>query len=73
VPFFVPKGAIVKQLAEEYPDLPILLDWKGVLAKPLALGKDTVLAVAFRDGKQVESSRSKASPAEAARLASRFP
>lgn len=68
VPFFVPKSAIVRQLAEEYPDLPLLLDWKGALGKPLGFGKEQTLVVAIKDGAVVAASRSPASRAEARRL-----
>jgi hypothetical protein len=68
VPFFVPKGAITKQLAADYPGLPILLDWKGALSKALAPGKDKAVAVIYRGGSAIIRIRGVASAAEAARL-----
>ncbi len=68
VPFFVPKGAITKQLAADYPSLPILLDWKGSLSKALAPGKDKAVAALYRGGSLVLKLRGIASAAEAARL-----
>ncbi len=68
VPFFVPKGAITKQLAADYPSLPILLDWKGALSKALAPGKDKAVAAFYRGGSLILRVRGIASAAEAARL-----
>jgi hypothetical protein len=68
VPFFVPKGAIIKQLAADYPGLPILLDWKGALSKALALGKDKAVVALYRGGSVLVRVRGVASAAEAARL-----
>ncbi|HAE21517.1 MAG TPA: hypothetical protein DCG47_04220 [Spirochaetaceae bacterium] len=68
VPFFVPKGAIIKQLAADYPALPILLDWKGSLSKALAPGKDKAVVALYRGGSQIIKVRGIASAAEAARL-----
>lgn len=68
VPFFVPKAAIIKQLASDYPSLPILLDWKGSLAKALAPGKDKAVVALYKAGALVLKVRGTASEAEAARL-----
>ena len=53
VPFFVPKSAIVKQLREDYPGLAIMLDWKGVVAKAVSLGKLKNVAEAWSGGRRV--------------------
>ena len=53
VPFFVPKSAIIKQLREDYPGLAIMLDWKGVVAKAVALGKLKNVAEAWSGGLRV--------------------
>ena len=52
VPFFVPKNAIIKQLAADYPDLSILLDWKGSLGTILAAGKSTATATVYAGSRQ---------------------
>ena len=51
VPFFVPKNAIIKQLALDYPNLPILLDWKGSLGPLLSVGRYKTTASLFIGGR----------------------
>lgn len=53
VPFFVPRSAIVKQLREDYAGFPILLDWKGVVAKAVSLGKLKNVAESWSGGRKV--------------------
>lgn len=53
IPFFVPKSSVIKQLKEDYPGLPILLDWKGAVAKAVGMGKLKNLAEAWSFGKRL--------------------
>jgi hypothetical protein len=51
LPFFVPRGAVAKDLKDKYPDMPLLLDWKGeVLARLKAPRKTTSVLVFGPDG-----------------------
>jgi hypothetical protein len=50
VPFFVPKNAIIKQLVADYPDVPMLLDWKGSLEPVLSAGKSSATATVYSGG-----------------------
>jgi len=51
VPFFVPKNAIIKQLVADYPDVPMLLDWKGSLGLVLSAGKSKATATVYAGGR----------------------
>jgi hypothetical protein len=51
VPFFVPKNAIIKQLAADYPDVPMLLDWKGSLGPVLSAGRSKATATVYSGGR----------------------
>ena len=53
MPFFVPKAPTIKKLQKEYPDTPILLDWKGELAKRVSLQKSDIVVELFRDGASI--------------------
>lgn len=53
VPFFVPKNAIIKQLAADYPDVPMLLDWKGSLGPVLAAGKSKATVTVYSGGRML--------------------
>ncbi|HOX91926.1 MAG TPA: hypothetical protein PLC54_03325 [Spirochaetales bacterium] len=69
VPFFVPKSSIIKQLKEDYPTLSVILDWKGVLAKALGMGKLKNLAEAWSAGKRLARAEGTADAARAVSLA----
>ncbi|MBL8967400.1 MAG: hypothetical protein JNG85_10335 [Spirochaetaceae bacterium] len=45
LPFFVPKGGIVKQLQADSPKRPVLLDWKGEAATRLGVAKGGPAAI----------------------------
>jgi hypothetical protein len=51
VPFFVPKNAIIRQLAADYPDVPMLLDWKGSLGPMLSAGRSKATATVYSGGR----------------------
>lgn len=45
LPFFVPKGAVRKDLQEKLPKTPVLCDWKGKVYADLGFPKDATIAV----------------------------
>jgi hypothetical protein len=47
LPFFVPRGAVAKDLREKHPDMPLLLDWKGDASARLKAPKKTTSVLAF--------------------------
>lgn len=51
VPFFVPKNAIIKQLVADYPEVPMLLDWKGTLGPALSAGKSKATVTLYSKGR----------------------
>ena len=46
LPFFVPKNAVRKNLAELLPGTPVLLDWKGKVYPALGFPDGAVISVA---------------------------
>lgn len=47
LPFFVPRGAVAKDLKDKHPDLPLLLDWKGEVSARLKAPKKTTSVLVF--------------------------
>jgi hypothetical protein len=70
LPFFVPRAMVIANLGAKYPELPILLDWKGELRRILAPWKGEAVVIAYRDGKVVTRAVGLSSAAEASRIAS---
>jgi len=50
VPFFVPRASVATSLRKDHPDLPILLDWKGVLCAAFDVGKAGVVVEHWQGG-----------------------
>lgn len=68
VPFFVPKNAIIKQLAADYPEVPMLLDWKGSLGPVLSAGKSKATATVYAGGRPQMQVTGEYTEAQAGRL-----
>jgi hypothetical protein len=47
LPFFVPRGAVAKDLKDKHPDMPLLLDWKGDVSARLKAPKKTTSVLVF--------------------------
>lgn len=47
IPFFVPKGSVMKDLKEKYPGMSLLLDWKGSVSSELKAPMKTVAVLVF--------------------------
>lgn len=55
LPFFVPKGAVRKNLAEMLPRTPVLMDWKGKVYPALGFPEGAVISVGVfsSDGERI--------------------
>jgi hypothetical protein len=47
LPFFVPRGAVAKDLKDKHPDVQLLLDWKGDACAALGAPKKTTAVLVF--------------------------
>jgi hypothetical protein len=47
LPFFVPRGAVTKDLRGARPEMPVLLDWKGEASSALGAPKKTTAVLVF--------------------------
>jgi hypothetical protein len=47
LPFFIPRGAITKDLRDKHPDTIILLDWKGEVSAALRAPRKTTAVLVF--------------------------
>jgi len=55
LPFFVPRFAVTKMLARDYPTRSILVDWTGELAERHSLPKNSVAVLVFGPGGELKA------------------
>jgi hypothetical protein len=47
LPFFVPRGAVTRDLKNKHPDMPLLLDWKGEVSAGLGAPRKSTAVLVF--------------------------
>jgi hypothetical protein len=76
LPFFVPRGAVAKDLRDKYSGVAMLLDWKGEVSSSLRAPRKTTAVLVFGpDGSEagrVEGAASAAGAAKVTAMLARF-
>jgi hypothetical protein len=69
LPFFVPRGAVTKDLRDKYSGVAMLLDWKGAASESLRAPRKTTAVLAFGpDGSELGRVEGAASAVGAAKI-----